>query len=162
MCNPVAMGIMAAVSTGVTAYGQIQKGQAESDMYHYNATVATQRADEATATGVAQADLQRDKVRQIEGQQTAGMGTSGAVAGSGTFSNVLDQTAKFGELDAQTIRSNALKQAWGLKTQAVGDELAGSYARQGAGLNAAGSLLSGSVNAYGVGTNWGKGFGKVS
>ena len=160
MCDPMTMVAMTLISTGVTAYGQIQKGQAESDMQNYNANIATQRADEANQTGVAQADLQRDKVRQIEGQQTSQMGGSGAIAGSGTFGNVLDQTAKFGELDAQTIRSNAMKQAWGLQTQAVGDELAGSYARQGAMYGAAGSLLSGSVNAYGVGTNWGKGFGK--
>jgi|GEM_PF-2254878 len=150
----------ALAGTAATAYGQVQKGKAESDMANYNANVATQRSNEALQMGSIAEEQQRNKVRQVEGQQTAAMGASGAVAGSGSFGSVLDQTSQFGELDALTIRNNALKQAWGLQTQAVGDQLQGSYARQGAGISAAGSLLSGSVNAYGVGTNWGKGFGK--
>jgi hypothetical protein len=140
----------------MTAYGQIQKGKAESDMADYNANVATQRSNEALQMGSIAEEQQRNKVRQVEGQQTAAMGASGAVAGSGSFGDVLDQTTKFGEFDALTIRSNAMKQAWGLQTQAVGDQLMGSYAKQGGAIGAVGSLLSGSVNAYGVGTNWGR------
>ena len=151
----------ALAGTAATAYGQIQKGKAEGEMADYNANVATQRSNEALQMGSIAEEQQRNKVRQVEGSQTAAMGASGAVAGSGSFGSVLDQTSQFGELDALTVRNNALKQAWGLQTQAVGDQLQGSYARQGAAIGAAGSLLSGSVNAYGVGTNWGKGFGKV-
>lgn len=150
----------ALAGTAMTAYGQIQKGKAEGEMADYNANVTTQRSNEALQMGSIAEEQQRNKVRQVEGSQTAAMGASGAVAGSGSFGSVLDQTSQFGEMDALTVRNNALKQAWGLQTQAVGDQLQGSYARQGAGISAMGSLLSGSVNAYGVGTNWGKGFGK--
>jgi phage gpG-like protein len=42
----------------------------------------------------------RQHVRQVEGAQTAAMGASGGVVGAGSFGDILDQTAKFGELDA--------------------------------------------------------------
>ena len=47
------------------------------------------------------------------------MGASGFKVDEGSFGDVLEQTAATGELDALTIRSNALREAWGHRVEAA-------------------------------------------
>jgi len=73
---------------------------------------------------------------------------SGGVASSGTFGQLGMETAKMGELDAQAMRNNALKQAWGYQTAASSDEYAGNLGARGGWFNAMGGLLTGGVRSY--------------
>jgi len=148
----------AIASALISAAGMYQQGQNTKKMNDYNADLARVKADDAISTGAIAEDKQRAKVRQIAGAQRAQMGASGAVIGEGNFGDILDQTATFGELDAQTIRSNALKQAWGLNTQANADNLQGALAANQGGVNAVGTLLSAAPNVYKAGGKNGAGW----
>ncbi len=56
-----------------------------------------------------------------------------------------------GELDAQTIRTNALSQAWGLETEGISQSMTSKMASKAAGMGAVGSLLSMAPKAYSAG-----------
>lgn len=159
MCDG-ASAVMA-ISALVSAGAAYQQGQNQQEIYDYNADVAKAKADDTVREGVIAEDAHRAKVRQIEGAQRAAMGASGGAMDAGTtFGDLQDQTTKFGELDALTIRSNALKAAWGLRTQAAADQFSGSAAAQMGALQATGSLLSGAAGIYKRGADndwWSKG-----
>jgi dienelactone hydrolase len=142
----------------VSAAGIYQQGQNAKKMSDYNADLTKVKADDALSAGAIAEDKQRAKVRQIQGAQTAQMGGSGGVIGEGNFGDILDQTSRFGELDALTTRSNALKAAWGLQTQANADTLQGALAANAGGVNAVGTLLSASPNIYKAGGKNGAGW----
>lgn len=145
---PLIMAIVGGVGTAATVYGQVQQGKNAQDMANYNGDLAKVKAADALSAGAIAEDRMRQHVRQVEGAQTAAMGASGGVVGSGSFGDILDQTAKFGELDALTVRSNAYKQAWGFQTQENADRLQGALAANQGGVNAVGTLLSASPGLY--------------
>ena len=148
----------AIIGAMMSAAGMYQQGQNASKMADYNSDLTKVKAADALSDGAIAEDRQRQKVRQIEGAQTAAMGASGAVVGAGSFGDILDQTATYGELDALTIRSNAQKQAWGLNSQASADRLQGALAANQGGVNAVGTLLSASPGIYkqGQASSWWK------
>lgn len=148
MCSPLALGVMSAVGSGMAAYGQYQAGQTEKAIGDYNANVRQVQAQEVTQQGMVAVDQQRARVRQIEGQQITQAAAGGAVAGSGTFADLGAETAQYGEMDAQNIRLNALKQAWGLNAEAGIQRMEGNLGAQSGTWNAMGGLLTGGVRAY--------------
>jgi hypothetical protein len=96
------------------------------------------------------AEQQRKKVAMIQGAQRAAMGGSGGNVESGTFADIQLDTATLGETDAQNIRTNSLREAWGYKNQATNYTMAGEEAlRSGAEKanyyrgQAVGSILTG-------------------
>lgn len=131
MCDPVSLGVgslaLGAIGTGLNVMGQMNQ---QSAMGAQQAFLAQQdRINQQRAQQLAQIQandaLQRGQVaeerqRQITGQrlgtQTAALAAQGTdLAGSPT--DILGDTARAGELDAQTIRSNAAREAWGYQVQ---------------------------------------------
>lgn len=84
------------------------------------------------------------------------MGASGAVQGSGTFADVLDQTAEFGTLAALNEKNKYLNAAWGVQMQAAQNQMMSEVEKQTAETSGVTSLLAGGVNAVGINTQWGK------
>lgn len=154
MCNPAAG--FAIASMLVTAYGQKKQADYQVNLSQYNQKVETQKAGAAIQAGETAAEQQRQRVRQAIGAQTAAQGASGAQVGVGTFGDITDQTARLGEQDAQTIRLNAARNAWGINAQGLGDQLSGAAAKSAGDFNTASTLLQGSSKAYGYAVNWGK------
>ena len=110
-----------AASTLMQMQAADQQARAAQDTAAYNANVSRLQAKDAINRGNIEAERQRVKAQQIAGAQRAAMGASGAQTDSGSFANVLLDTATTGELDAQAIRTNALRQAWGHENQATMD-----------------------------------------
>ena len=154
MCEPVTiMAITAGVSAlgaGASAYSQYQQGQFQEKVGERNAQVQDAKAQEAVRIGSIAEERQRTITRQTMGAQRAAMATTGLEVDSGSFGDILADTAKFGELDAQTVRTNALKEAWGLQIDATNSRLQGSMAGKAGKMNAAGTLLSGASQAFGM------------
>lgn len=156
-------------STLFSAYGQMQQASYQSDMAEYNAAVARNnamvadwQAKDATARGSIAEERQRVKVRQMIGAQRAQGAAQGLLVDSGSLGALTDETAKFGEEDAQMIRVNAMREAFGYQTDA------GNYRAQSAALrsnadayttqgyfNAGGTLLAG-VSSIGDKYGWWK------
>lgn len=154
MCNPAAG--FAIASMLVTAYGQKKQADYQVDLSRYNNKVEDQKSAATLQAGEVAADQHRQKVRQMIGAQTAAQGASGAQVGVGTFGDITDQTARLGEQDAQTIRLNAARSAWGINAQGLSDQMSGDLAAAKGKFGAASTLLEGSSKAYGYAVNWGK------
>lgn len=151
MCEPTTLAVLSVASAGMAAYGQYQQGQSAEKMANYNAEVSRVKAADALSTGAIAEERTRAQVRQIKGAQIAAMGASGGEVGAGSFGEILDQTTRFGELDALTVRANALKTAYGFNTQAEADSLQGAMLASQGRFNAAGSLLKSAPDIYSKG-----------
>ena len=150
MCEPLTMAVAATALT-MTAYSQYQQGQYQKDLGNYNAKVDEIKATQALEAGVAAEDAHRAKVRQMIGQQRAGMGASGVEVDSGTFGDILADSAAQGEMDAVAIRTNAMREAWGYRESAKQSVAEGKWAGRSGTFNSLGTLLSGSVQTYSAG-----------
>lgn len=155
MCEPTTIAIasmaMTAASAGMSAMGQMNAQSAAGAQAGYmaqvarnNQAVAKMQAVDALARGQIDADKQRDVTSQMIGKQTALLAAEGT-DGTGSEADILGDTAKAGELDAQTIKANATRQAWGYEAAGAGygadAALKGSF--QPSYLGAGASLLGG-------------------
>lgn len=148
MCEPTTIALVA--STVITGAAAVQAGEAAKDEANFNAASARLQGEDVLKRGALAEDQQRSKVRQTLGTQSAIMGALGVDPSQGTAGKVLEQTATLGELDAQTIRSNAARQAWGYENQAMALTQQGAAAGRAGQLSGLSTVLAGGARAYGV------------
>lgn len=141
---------------GVSTYGSIQSASAQKASADYQAQVAAgnqatalQNASFAAASGEQQAAIQEQKTRANVGAIEASEGSSGVDINSPTASAIRTSAGELGALDAQTIRSNAARQAYGYETQSTNyenassaDTASGENAQVADNFNAGSGLLS--------------------
>lgn len=140
------MGIevaLAAASTAFQVMGQMQAAADAKRQAEYNQKVADMQAKDAINRGNIEMEKQRMKTEQVKGAQRAAMGAAGVDSTSGSFANVLLDTATMGEKDAQTIRTNALREAWGYENQAEEYGMEADAAERAGTMNAFGTVLTG-------------------
>ncbi len=152
MCTGIEIALLSTAIGGtvVTAAGQIQQGKTQGEIAQFNADTAKFQADAAMKEGLAAEEKQLSRTKQIRAQQEVILGANNLDPTTGTASQVLDQTTEYGTLDALTLRTNAMRQAWGYNTQSTNSELQGGMARTAGYFGAAGTLLSGGARAYGL------------
>ena len=161
MCDPVSLGVaslvVGGVGIGMQAYGAYQQGQAQKAQYEYQAAVnrenakgAQWQADDARVRGQAAEVTQRRKAGALLEQQKVALGGMGFDMTDQTGSAILSDTATLGEIDAQTIRLNASREAWGFEQQrrnfesnAAMSGIAGQNAATAGAFGATSSLFSG-------------------
>lgn len=165
--------IVAVAGAAMSAYGQIQQGQAaqqqakfQSRMAAYNAQIAGQNAQmaeeegrEAKKTAAENAAKKRQEAAQIIGAQRAAFGASGAQVDQGAALDLTLDTTEKGELDALAMIEQGNREdygkrvdAWNYRAQGAGQQLqSGMYKSQGsrntAWLSAGGTLLGGMSQA---------------
>lgn len=173
MCNPAAsmalQGVGAATSA-IGAYGSAKSQKSalgfQAQMADMNAELAERRAQIALDQGAYQAqEIERSGARQ-KGTQRAEMGASGIALGSTTAQAIVVGTDLVTAEDAQQARINAVRAAWGQRTEATNMRNEGRAARANAkGINpmgaAATSLLGSATSmaqsAYSMGMFKGNG-----
>jgi hypothetical protein len=167
MAAPLAaVGIGATLVSGfVGAAGDLFKGQAESNMYNFQAgiaqmraKVATQNAEWARQSGEENALISGLRSRFQIGQIKAGQGASNIAVGSGSPAAVRAGQTEMAQLDESIIRTNAARRAFGQEVEAAADTAqAGAYrvaadtSITAGEIGAAGSILGG---ATGVSSKW--------
>lgn len=140
------MGIeiaLAVASSAVQAMGAMEAAAAKQREADYNRQVSEMKARDAINRGNIEAEAARTKGDKVAGAQRAAMGASGGVVGSGSFGDILLDTATTSEKDAQTIRTNALRESWGYENQAESFKLQGETAATEGQYAVMGSLLTG-------------------
>lgn len=174
MCEPatITMAVMAATAAAgaYTAYSSSQsaKAQAEyqSEVASANAKMAGYQAEDAMRRGEEDANQAARQAERMRGTQVARLASNGLDISSGSSMSILEDTAFFGAQDAQSIRNNAARSAWGYEQQGTNAEadsaMYTSVARQQKPGQAAGlSLLSSAGQFAGSKTgqqamkNWG-------
>lgn len=135
MSAATAATYLAIAATAVSAYSSLEaadaaerQGKAQKQQADYNAEVARLQGIDSINRGNVAAEQQRRKIAQIQGAQRAAMGGSGGDVESGSFADIQLDTVTLGETDAQNIRTNALREAWGFKNQQQNYVMAGDEA----------------------------------
>jgi hypothetical protein len=123
--------IAAAASAGTSAVGQVQAGRAagragraqqqvaesEAALADYNAHIADLQAPDAIERGAEQESRFRTQVRDLVAKQRTGFAAGGIDVNYGSAAAVQADATMLGELDARTIRTNAIREAWGFQVQ---------------------------------------------
>jgi len=97
---------------------QQQQAAYQAQVDRNNAQIEIWRADDAMKRGAEEERKHRLEVVQNKGEATAKYGAGNVVIGEGTPAGVIEDIAELGELDAQTIRSNAEREAWEYRMRA--------------------------------------------
>lgn len=174
---PAIAAISSAAGAGVAATGAIVNGVAQANagaatavQSRANAVLAGRAATDAEARGGQQVAQVRGKADQVIGEARAEYGASGVDVGSGSAAQSIAADKTLSEVDANTVRNNAAREAWGFKTQSADMLTSAAMAKQsgqnalfGSILTGTGGLLSSGANIYGQGKSagwWGGGAGK--
>lgn len=169
MCEPITLTTalaagslaVAAGGTAMSVIGQMNQQASMGAQANFmrqqaerNQTIQTWQANDALDRGKAAEQKQRQVAAQRLGTQTAALAGQGTSM-EGSPTDILGDTAKAGELDALTVRSNAAREAWGYQVGASNaGASAGMYGSfQPSFLGAGASLLSG---ASGLADKWTK------
>lgn len=155
MCDPVtavlAVGTVVNFANGMNQAKAVgYAGQANRQIANNNAALSDMQASDAITRGVIEERNQRLITKNTIGQQRAAYGARGIQVNTGSPADVMADTAKFGELDALTIRYNAKRESEFYKGTAANERFAGEVGYQNA-MNekryvkgqAIGSLLTG-------------------
>lgn len=137
MADPVTLGTIAVVGAAgggiMKSIGSFLGGEAKSDMYNYQASIAEvnkkialQNADYAIKAGEAGAQREGMKGRYEFGALKTGRAASGFQVGTGSNAKVLESKEAIDTYNQSVVRSNAAKQAYGYKVDAM---TAGSQAQ---------------------------------
>ncbi len=149
-------------STLLGAAGQMQQASAQAAASKYNAqvqemnaTLSDRRAKDALERGAKEEQRKRQEVARITGQQQVAMAANGVDLGFGSPLDTIVDTAVLGELDALTIRTNANRESYDYRVQAVNQRAGATLsnmeakaAKTGGYLAAAGTILGGAGKAY--------------
>ena len=154
------MQIGGAVSSALGAYAsvQAQKSTLETQaiLSGINAKTAERSAQSALLAG--QHDEQRSQLAtaNLKSTQQAAFASNGVDLGEGSALRTLNSTDLMGAIDKNTIAANAVRQAWGYRTQAVNASNQALMSSSAAGamnpLSGAATSLLGSAGS--VASNW--------
>lgn len=172
MASPSVMGNIGIGASGagslLSAFGALQGGQAQQQMFNYQAGVANlnsqlalQNRDLALATGETEEEKYGMGAAQRAGSIRAGEGASGIDLGSGSKAAVQSSQQLVSDIDLSTIHNNAAQKAYNFQVQSTEDvaqagayTAAGSNAAEAGQIKALGSLVSG---AGSVASKWTQG-----
>ena len=155
------MGISSGVAAGAygaqaisnlgTTFAQSQILEAQGDysnrMAEINAKAAEFEAQDALKRGDEAANAQRRRTRQLLGEQRVALAGQGISTTSGTALALQEETQAVGETEALTIKNNAWREAWGLKSEAEASRAKGRFARTSSRFQSRNNLLTGVIES---------------
>lgn len=140
-----AIGFTAGSSIG-SAIESVFNAYNQQSIANYNAALSRRAAQDALDRGMEEEQKYRKQIRQVIGTQRAGFASQNVDVNTGTAAEIQKQTAGIGEMDAITIRNNAILEAWGYQQQAKMYKMQGKAA-MGEGIQrAVGSIVGGISN----------------
>lgn len=147
MAASVAGALNSAVGSYFAAQGQKTALELQAKMAQINAKISEGQARDALLRGERTEQASRLKAAQVKSAQRAAIAANGIDLGSETAVALQTSTDVLSELDANTIKANALRDAWGFRMEAVGLRGQADVTRATASginpfLSAAGTLLT--------------------
>lgn len=92
----------------------------QASMADVNARMSEQSAQAELLRGEREYQSSRLRTGLLKSRQRASLAANGVDLGVGSAAEILTSTDVMGEIDANTIQANAIRQAWGYRTQATG------------------------------------------
>lgn len=152
----VAGMVSGALGSYFSASSQRTLLNAQAEIADINARVAESQARVELMTGQRREQASRLSTAALKGSQRAALAANGVDLGVGGAAELQAGTDLVGEVDAETIHENAVRSAWGYRTQSTNsanDAITkrGTAAGISPGMSAASSLLG---SAGTVATSW--------
>ena len=111
-------GLMSVIGAFYSASAQKSRLEAEAEIAQINRATAESAARTALMVGQREEQRSRLATAQLKGHQQAALAANGVDLGEGSAQRVIASTDVLGEIDANTIAANAVRNAWGYRTQA--------------------------------------------
>ncbi len=140
-----------AVATGTEIGGDLLQGVGGYQQAQYQAKLASRNAENAQLAGDYAEEASKMRYGALGAQQKADAAARGVSVDSTSVANTLKSTAEIGGLDAAMIHYNAMREAYGLTSQAAVDKAVARNAVVGGLFKAGTSFLSG---AQSVSDKW--------
>lgn len=125
MIGTLILGAQAA-GAGASAVGSYYAAKSQKSALRFQAQMAelsALRAERAAQGELSRGQLEEQRSRlataQLKGRQTAGLAAGGVDVGYGSAALARASTDIMGEVDANTIRANAVRAAWGHRQTAT-------------------------------------------
>lgn len=119
MAASAAGGAMSTVGSYYSALGQKSALKFQATMAELNAQAAESDARNALARGERAEQSVRLDTANLKSTQRVALASNGVDLGSDTAAAILTSTDLLGEIDANQTKANALREAWGHRTEAV-------------------------------------------
>lgn len=110
----IAFGAMSAYQQSASAKASMEY---QSQVARNNAISAEYQAQDALKRGENAEEQQRRRTAMLKGSQTARLAANGLDISEGSALQILSDTDWMGEVDALTVRDNAMREAWGLRQE---------------------------------------------
>lgn len=138
------------------AEGQKSALSARATIADINATTARRSAQSALEAGQLEEQRSGLATANLKSAQQAQFASNGVALGEGSAARVLTSTDVMGAIDKNTIAANAVRAAWGYRTQATNQNIEGIMDRGAAdGISPLSSGVSSLLgSAGGVASNW--------
>jgi hypothetical protein len=159
--NALFQGIAGLFGASSEAEALRKRGEYEKAIYDQNARFSELQADDAIRRGSSEALRLRGEGRKIRGAQRASYAGQGVDVNAGAAVDVGEGTELAIDLDADTIKTNAWREAWGYRVQASESRQRGNLAKAGADRAAGNTLLTGGLKAIGYGLQGAYSFGSI-
>jgi hypothetical protein len=127
------------------------QGQYQSNQLDFNAKLSDIQAKNALDRGSKNATSLKRRAKVLAGSQRAAAAAQGIEVGSGSAADIQADTATFSNQDAQEIRNNAWREAWGYNVEAMNLRSQARMARSGSEFAAKQTLLTGGIQAANYG-----------
>lgn len=145
--SPNALPALMAVQAVTGAYSSYQQGKAQRHISKANERMYEMQARDALNRGHEAEGISRQKTKKLIGRQRVSLAAQGIRLDSGSALDVQMEAGDIGELDALTIKNNALREAFGFQSEARNTSMQGRLAYQGAKNDAMTTLLTGGIRA---------------
>jgi hypothetical protein len=139
----IASLVVSSVSAAYAAYAQRQAGNFQAEVAKRNAEMQEVQAKDAEARGLEEGVRVALAGGHTRGAIRAGFGASGVTVNEGSALDVLADAALYGELDKQTVRANAAREAFAFRVGAGNYLAQANLARSSGRTGAASTLLTG-------------------
>lgn len=154
-------GVTGAIGAKQTADAQAKSAEYNAAVQAQNATQANRNADIAAQSGEAQFGIQSQRGRANVGSILAEQGASGIDPYTGSAKSVRQSAADLSQLNALTVRSNAIRTAYGYQTEGASEKgqsqvslSEASNEKKAGSINAASTFLGGVGSAADKFSNW--------
>lgn len=142
MCDPVTGSILAmqgigalSSASGARTAAASQKMQLETQaaIAEINAKLSETQAQQTLLAGQREVQKSQLNTAKVKSAQRVALAANGIDLGVGTALQLQNDTDILGEIEANTIESNAISQAWGYRTQASNQKVQAVTSRASAG-----------------------------
>lgn len=146
-------GLIMAGSTAASAVSESEslraQGSYQRTIGNLNASIANRQAEESIEVGRSAAAESHRKTSKTVGSQRAALAASGLDINDGSAADLVESTKEIGAVEEMNIRTNAWRQAWGYRTEAINAAAEGDMKNIAARGAANQTLIAGGMHAAG-------------